>query len=243
MWLVAGLAAMITGTMSSGECVWLEKDFYLDSECTAGRLGVSTDESIELSASDSHTAITSANYARLNNESGGGAWCIGTVLAGDQSQYLQIDLGGRARIDGLLLQGRFNGTEGVDKLLISVLRDDQWLIVDEVGGTTVDNMEEYAIEPIVASSVRLHPVTDRSKPVCMRVELVGCFTGDDDFKSYQLSRAPSGTLGERGLINLQGQGRLSDGIIDKYLRFNGGQLAASLEWHVPINVTGTVEGE
>ena len=220
-----------------------KKDLYLDSECTAGRLGVSTDESIELSASDSHTAITSAKYARLNNESGGGAWCIGTVLAGDQSQYLEIDLGGRARIEGLLLQGRFNGTEGVDKLLISVLREGQWLIVDEVGGTSVMNTEEYAIEPIIASSVRLHPVTNRSKPVCMRVELVGCFTGQDDFKSYQLSRAPSGTLGERGLINLQGQGRLSDGIIDKYLRFNDGQLATTLEWHVPINVTGTVDSE
>ena len=200
-------------------------------------MGVESDESVKLSASDSHTEITSANYGRLNTQTGGGAWCIGVVTPGDRNQYLQIDLGRTARIEGIIVQGRFNGTEGAEKLAISVLRD-EWLTIDEIGGTS-EGTENYTIDPIVARVIRLHPLTSRSRPVCLRVELVGCYMADnDDFKSYRLSIPPNGNIDERGLINLQGQGRLSDRVMDKYLRFNGDLLAVTLEWHVPINLTG-----
>ena len=207
-----------------------------NSDCQSGPLGIETDGDIKLSASDAHTEITSADYGRLNTKTGGGAWCIGQVAAGDTDQYLQIDLGKRARIDGFQLQGRHNGTEGVEKVIISVWREGTWLKVDEIEGTTGET-ELYKIDPIMAKSFRLTPVTSRSRPVCMRVEALGCFIEENNFRQYELSKAPTGTA-ERGLHQLRGHGRLTDGNMNEYLRFDADQLIIDFDWFQAINLTG-----
>ncbi len=50
--------------------------------------GVITDN--QLTSSSQQGPEYSAQYSRLNSQSGGGAWCAGSC---DSSQYLQIDLG------------------------------------------------------------------------------------------------------------------------------------------------------
>ena len=130
-----------------------------------------------LSATESHTKITSPEYARLNSQIGGGAWCHPSVHPNQFEQFYQIQLPDISEIRSIGLQGRHKGLEGIEKAKINVsLAGNYWFDAGIIGGTNKENPEMviiHEIEPIHAKFVRIIPVTTVITPVCIRMELYG----------------------------------------------------------------------
>ena len=130
-----------------------------------------------LSATESHTEITSPKYARLNSQIGGGAWCHPSIHPNNFDQFYQIELPDIGEIRSIGLQGRHKGLEGVEKAKINVsLTGEEWFDAGIIGGSNIDNPEMviiHEIESIHAKFVRFIPVSSVITPVCLRLELYG----------------------------------------------------------------------
>ena len=130
-----------------------------------------------LTATESHTEITSPEYARLNSQTGGGAWCHPSIHPNNFDQFYQIELPDIAEIGSIGLQGRHRGLEGVEKARINVsLTGDDWFDAGIIGGSNKDNSEMviiHEIDPIHAKFVRFIPISSVITPVCVRLELYG----------------------------------------------------------------------
>ena len=130
-----------------------------------------------LTATESHTKITSPEYARLNSQSGGGAWCHPSIHPNNFDQFYQIELPDIAEIRSIGLQGRHRGLEGVEKARINVsLTGDDWFDAGIIGGSNKANSEMviiHEIDPIHAKFIRFIPVSSVITPVCVRLELYG----------------------------------------------------------------------
>uniref|UniRef100_A0A5K3FEA4 Lactadherin n=1 Tax=Mesocestoides corti TaxID=53468 RepID=A0A5K3FEA4_MESCO len=108
------------------------------------------------------------------------AWC---PKYKSSTEWLQIDLGVRGTITGVLLQGRGDGSEWVASYTLSYSDDGlTWHFVnDHYGNQRVfeGNLDSYQVkhtyldEPIVTRFVRIYPFTWNRHP-SLRVELIGC---------------------------------------------------------------------
>ncbi|TGZ63766.1 hypothetical protein CRM22_006732 [Opisthorchis felineus] len=108
------------------------------------------------------------------------AWC---AKFKSSSEWLQIDLGVRALVTGIMTQGRGDGSEWVTSFMVSYSDDgNQWkFITDQYAnqkifeGNTDSFMvkHNYLDEPIKARFVKIHTYTWHNHP-SLRVELVGC---------------------------------------------------------------------
>ncbi len=151
----------------------------------------------ELSASSAYQEAVAARHGRLDNEAGGGAWCpkglVGTAAATEQ-EFLQLDLGGGGEDDeefvlrALLVQGRWAnglGQEFTEQVMLHYWRPDLQAFVPYVNarGSTVleanrDTHTRVVISledrQVVASKVRVIPVSVHPRTVCLRVGLLGC---------------------------------------------------------------------
>ena len=140
-------------------------------------LGMESGKISILSATKSHTEITSPEYAKLNTQIGGGAWCHPSIHPKQLEQYYQIELPDIGEIRLIGLQGRHKGLEGIEKARINVsLTGDHWFDAGIIGGTNKDNPEMvvvHEIDPIHAKFVRIIPVSTVITPVCLRLELYG----------------------------------------------------------------------
>ena len=140
-------------------------------------LGMESGKIAILSATKSHTKITSPEYARLNSQIGGGAWCHPSIHPNDFDQFYQIELPDIGEIRSIGLQGRHRGLEGVEKAKINVsLTGEEWFDAGIIGGSNKDNPEMvviHEVDPIHAKFVRFIPVSSVITPVCVRLELYG----------------------------------------------------------------------
>uniref|UniRef100_A0A0X3P242 Lactadherin n=1 Tax=Schistocephalus solidus TaxID=70667 RepID=A0A0X3P242_SCHSO len=108
------------------------------------------------------------------------AWC---PKYKSSTEWLQVDLGIRATITGILLQGRGDGREWVSSFTISFSNDGNFwtAILDQYGNVQVfdGNTESFQVKhayldyPVVARYVRIHPFAWNRHP-SFRVELIGC---------------------------------------------------------------------
>ena len=140
-------------------------------------LGMESGKIAILSATKSHTKITSPEYARLNSQIGGGAWCHPSIHPNDFDQFYQIELPHIGEIRSIGLQGRHRGLEGVEKAKLNVsLTGEEWFDAGIIGGSNKDNPEMvviHEVDPIHAKFVRFIPVSSVITPVCLRLELYG----------------------------------------------------------------------
>lgn len=149
--------------------------------------------SSRISASSSHSPATvGADQARLNLDTGGGAWCPKGVIDSSSAEFLQVDLGGTKVVTAILSQGRFgngHGQEFAESFTIQYSRSsdgDNFTGYVGRGGKTLfaANKNTYSVEenqldpPLIARRIRILPYSKHPRTVCMRLEIVGCdFTG------------------------------------------------------------------
>ncbi|XP_027199924.2 discoidin domain-containing receptor 2-like [Dermatophagoides pteronyssinus] len=129
--------------------------------------------------------------ARLNKDKSGGAWCPSKQLGPDTSgtEWIQVDLGSLHVVTGVATQGRFGkglGQEFTEWYSLYYSRQTipvKWIKWKSLDGRT--NLEgnidpntvrkHYLSIPMVAvRHVRIVPVSNHTRTVCLRFELFGC---------------------------------------------------------------------
>ena len=67
-----------------------------------------------------------------------------------------------------------------------------WITVQDIQGPQLNQTTHRQIEPTVTRVIRLIPITDRRMPVCIRMELYGCYVDtvqQDDFMDEYINFA------------------------------------------------------
>ncbi|XP_071502306.1 lactadherin-like [Diadema antillarum] len=109
------------------------------------------------------------------------AWCPGLD---DQDSWLKIDLGEVFMVTGVITQGRSNDDKWVTSMSISTSLDDVYWVftIDPVSrGRKVypanydrdTHVTSLLPNPMRARYIRIHPITSRNTPPCMRAEVLG----------------------------------------------------------------------
>ena len=163
---------------------------------------------------------------RAETEVGGGAWCpLGLVSQERQGQeWLEVDLGRRVRITGVGLQGRWGGGQGAEwSPEISVAwydqERDQYVATSDIYPANTDTYSLVTIslsQAIETDRIRVIPVSDHPRAVCLRLELYGCQidqdTTEDGTSDTPAIRPDIGDItdDDRKEIAEETQGSLSD---------------------------------
>ena len=156
-------------------------------------LGVSdgTVKDDHLSASSSFSPHTvGARNGRLGTERGGGAWCPANLVGEETGimEWLQVDLGRKQVVVGVITQGRYAGGQGQEftefvRILVWGGEEGDWQEVrDKESGSLViransdthSKVEIIFQESVITSIIRIVPVSQHPRMVCLRVELLGC---------------------------------------------------------------------
>ena len=139
----------------------------------------------QVTASSEFTSAVGPAMARLGSEAGGGAWCPRGMVSRDEEerQWLEVDLGRRVRVTSLSVQGRWGGGLGQEwspMLAVSWLDTDKDIMVatDQVYRANTDTYSVVRINltqaNIVTSILRVIPVSEHPRAVCLRLEIHGC---------------------------------------------------------------------
>ena len=139
----------------------------------------------QLTASSSFTAAVGPSNARLGAERGGGAWCPAGLVTRDQEEqeWLQVELGRVVRITGLEVQGRWAGGVGREwspglSLAWHDAGRDLMVATSTVHPANTDTHSVVRVDlraqNIVTDLVRVIPVSQHPRAVCLRLELRGC---------------------------------------------------------------------
>ena len=139
----------------------------------------------QVTASSEFTSAVGPAMARLGSEEGGGAWCPRGMVSRDEEerQWLEVDLGRRVRVTSLSVQGRWGGGLGQEwspMLAVSWLDTDKDIMVatDQVYRANTDTYSVVRINltqaNIVTSILRVIPVSEHPRAVCLRLEIHGC---------------------------------------------------------------------
>ena len=140
--------------------------------------GTVKDNMMRASSSFSPNTVGPEN-GRLGSERGGGAWCPASLVGEGSEEWLEVDLGRRARITGLVTQGRWAGGQGQEFAQWVSLQGWQEGGWRGVGGSLAANTNTYSKvelvveEEMVTSRVRVVPVSSHPRMVCIRVKLLG----------------------------------------------------------------------
>ena len=139
----------------------------------------------QVTASSEFTSAVGPAMGRLGSEAGGGAWCPRGLVSRDeeQRQWLEVSLGQRLRVTAISVQGRWAGGVGQEwspMVAVSWLDMDRDIMVatDKVYKANTDtysvvriNLTEANIE---TSVLRVIPVSEHPRAVCLRLEIHGC---------------------------------------------------------------------
>ena len=149
-------------------------------------LGVSSgdikDNQMTASSSFSVSSVGAEN-GRLGTERGGGAWCPAQLISEHSGEeWLEVDLGQETVVTGVITQGRYAGGTGEEYAeLVSIkvwsALEQTWDTVAEAVTANRDTYSKVEIlleESVVTRRVRLVPVSEHPRMVCLRVELLGC---------------------------------------------------------------------
>ncbi|CAB3410229.1 unnamed protein product [Caenorhabditis bovis] len=213
-----------------------------------------TDAQITASSSFDKQSVGPQN-ARLHSELASGAWCPKPQINSKSYEYLQINLNSTFLITAIETQGRYgNGTgqEFASEYMIDYLRPGcQWMRYTNRTGhmlmtgnfDTVTVVRRALDPPIVASKIRIVPMSKVTRTVCLRADLRGCEhhgiiyystapegsrLNDLDFKDTIFEN--SQLLTESGIR--RGLGLLTDGYVAHSSPFEKSQKNASwIGWH------------
>ena len=126
---------------------------------------------------------------RLNGEAGGGAWCPEQVVTNtSRPEWLMVDLGeAELRVTGVIVQGRWDrglGQEWAQELRIQTWSAGGWRTqgVDRRPGNT-DTFTPVLMSlepPAETRRVRVIPLSEHARTVCIRLEICGCTIEDEE---------------------------------------------------------------
>ncbi|VDM97485.1 unnamed protein product [Thelazia callipaeda] len=153
----------------------------------------------QLSASSSHDKdSTGPQNSRIRTERGSGAWCPRQQIGAETVEWLQIDFNVEMVITAIESQGRFDSGRGLEYApgyMLEYWRESlgTWARYkngkqNEVisGNSDTQSTVLRALNGgIVARNIRVIPVSESTRTVCMRIELYGC-TYKDQLLSYAI---------------------------------------------------------
>ena len=128
---------------------------------------------------------------RLNGEAGGGAWCPAQVVTNtSRPEWLMVDLGEtEVRVTGVIVQGRWD--RGLGQEWAQEVRIQAW--VPGAGGWLTQGAERrpgntdtftpvmMRLEPPAETRrIRVIPLSEHARTVCIRLELCGCDIEEED---------------------------------------------------------------
>ena len=139
----------------------------------------------QVTASSEFTSAVGPAMARLGSEAGGGAWCPRGMVSRDeeQRQWIEINIGHKVRVTAISVQGRWAGGVGQEwspMVAVSWLDMDKDIMVatDKVYRANTDTYSVVSINlteaNIVTSVLRVIPVSEHPRAVCLRLEIHGC---------------------------------------------------------------------
>ncbi|KAI1716552.1 protein tyrosine kinase domain-containing protein [Ditylenchus destructor] len=215
--------------------LWLE-------ECR-GAIGMESGriEDWQLSASSSFDEqSTGPANARIRHEKGSGAWCPASQINGSSHEWIQVELATESLISAVETQGRWDRGRGMEyptAYMIEYWRESlgRWARYKDSKGNEIlqANVDTQSAVfhlfdgAILAKIVRLIPVSEVTRTVCLRFELYGC-TSKESLLSYSLKDGShvddldfrdtsyDGTIDlslEGGSMLFGGLGKLTDGFI------------------------------
>ncbi|KAF7635030.1 hypothetical protein Mgra_00005628 [Meloidogyne graminicola] len=156
----------------------------------------------QLIASSSFDPLsTGPIHSRLNTESGSGAWCPSSQINSTSHEWIQVELTNENFIVGVRTQGRWDKGRGLEfssAYMIEYWRPSlgRWARYKDSNGNEIilanSNTQTAVLRlldgGIIAKLVRLIPVSETIRTVCLRFELYGCLY-KEPLISYS---APSG---------------------------------------------------
>merc|ERR1740123_1642818 len=134
------------------------------------------------------SATVGAENGRVGSDRGGGAWCPKSLVQEESKEWLEGELAKAARVTGLATQGRWAAGQGQEfaewvRLQWWSEEEQQWM---NAGAPMAANKDTYTKvemqleEEVVASKLRILPVSQHPRMVCLRVELLGCSLDEED---------------------------------------------------------------
>ncbi|EJD76745.1 discoidin domain receptor protein 2 [Loa loa] len=211
----------------------------------------------QLSASSSHDKDTTGpQNSRIRTERGSGAWCPRKQINSEVVEWLQIDFDMDMVITAVETQGRFDSGRGLEYApgyMLEYWRESlgTWARYkdgrqNEVLAGNSDTQSAVFQEldgGIVARNLRVIPVSDVTRTVCMRVELYGC-SYKDQILSYTIPEGDiidglnlkdisyDGITNSSGYL-INGLGKLYDGAIgvDNFEKYPEQWIGWSKEKH------------
>ncbi|VDK77412.1 unnamed protein product, partial [Litomosoides sigmodontis] len=211
----------------------------------------------QLSASSSHDKDTTGpQNSRLRTERGSGAWCPRQQISPDVVEWLQIDFDMDMVITAIETQGRFDGGRGLEyapAYMLEYWRESlgTWARYKDgrqgevmAGNSDTQSTVLRALDGgIVARNLRVIPVSEITRTVCMRVELHGC-SYKDEVLSYTIPEGDvrdglnlkdtsyDGVTNSSGYL-IRGLGKLYDGAVglDNFEKYPEKWIGWSREKH------------
>uniref|UniRef100_A0A1I8EQY9 Uncharacterized protein n=1 Tax=Wuchereria bancrofti TaxID=6293 RepID=A0A1I8EQY9_WUCBA len=199
----------------------------------------------QLSASSSHDKDTTGpQNSRIRTERGSGAWCPRQQISSEIVEWLQIDFDMDMVVTAVETQGRFDGGRGLEYApgyMLEYWRESlgTWARYkdgkqDEVmaGNSDTQSTVFRTLDGgIVARNLRVIPVSEVTRTVCMRIELYGC-SYRDQILSYVIPEGDiidglnlkdisyDGITNSSGYL-VKGLGKLYDGAVgmDNFERY------------------------
>ena len=190
--VVKAVLKILLLTMLVSVVVAMKSDSSLTSEhpCSSP-LGVAdgtVKDNMMRASSSFSSATVGAENGRVGWERGGGAWCPASLVQEESKEWLEVELAKAARVTGLATQGRWAAGQGQEfaewvRLQWWSEEEQQWV---DAGAPMAANKDTYTKvemqleEEVVASKLRILPVSQHPRMVCLRVELLGCKLDEDD---------------------------------------------------------------
>ncbi|TKR80107.1 hypothetical protein L596_014236 [Steinernema carpocapsae] len=141
---------------------------------------------------------TGPQHARIRTETGSGAWCPLNQINATSSEWLQIELPVDTVISAIETQGRFDNGRGMEYPPAFLLefwrpslgrwaryRDRHNNEIIEGNSDTRSAVLRVLDGGVVAKTLRIMPVSEVTRTVCMRVEVYGC-TYRGPLKTYNM---------------------------------------------------------
>ncbi|CAF0745440.1 unnamed protein product [Didymodactylos carnosus] len=203
------------------------------------------------SASSIANKNTQPHYARIRSETNG--WCPSRLITSDTYEYLEINLINLTIITLLEIQGggQLMNEQFADNFRLEYKRHENmtWIKYKSFTGQEKlsGNINSYIpamreiLPIIVARKIRIIPLTDIPKKVCIRLELYGCLS-TDDLLSYSMPQGDKRGFDVLFIDNtydgknsngtlIDGLGQLTDGVLgaDNYLA-DGGMGKPGYDW-------------
>ncbi|CAJ0602423.1 unnamed protein product [Cylicocyclus nassatus] len=190
----------------------------------------------QLSASSSFDSeSTGPQHARARTHTGSGAWCPLNQVNSTQKEWIQITFARDTVVTAVEVQGRYDEGRGMEfarAFKIEYWRPNLqgWASYKSEENTEIipGNSDTYTAElrvldaPIVVRRLRIVPLSNSTRTVCLRLEVFGCIY-DDPLQSYTApvgSKANGIDFGDSSYdgstmhsISAGGLGRLSDGMV------------------------------